>query len=107
MSYKVIQPTSLTDGIGFNQLRSEIDNALAEGVNTILLDLQDVTFMNSSAIGGLVAIVKAVQRKSGTLSLCSLNAQVRLVFELSRMDRIFNIYANQQAFEQKNGLSTT
>lgn len=101
MSYKIIQPISLTDGIGLNQLRSEVNTVLDEGVSTILLDLQDVTFINSSAIGALVAMHKAVHGKSGTLSLCSMRKQVSLVLKLSRMDQIFEIFADQQAFQQK------
>ncbi|WP_299486976.1 STAS domain-containing protein [Acaryochloris sp. IP29b_bin.137] len=105
MSYKVIQPPNLVDGVSAVQLRSEIDHVLADGVNTILIDLQDVTFMNSSAIGALVAMLKAVSGRGGSLSLCSLNNQVRLVFELSRMNQMFDIFADRQEFEQKNGFT--
>lgn len=104
MSYKIIQPANFVDGISVVQLRSEIDDILANGVNTILVDLQEVTFMNSSAIGALVAMLKRVRGKGGTLSLCSLNNQVRLVFELSRMNHMFDIFTNRQEFMQKNGL---
>ncbi|WP_299407576.1 STAS domain-containing protein [Acaryochloris sp. IP29b_bin.148] len=107
MSHKVIQPTKLLDGISANQLRNEISDVTAEGVKTILIDLQDVTFMNSSAIGALVATLKAVRAKGGNLSLCSLNDQVRIVFELTKMDQIFDIYADRQEFDQKIGISAS
>lgn len=102
MNNKIIQPTSLTDGIGLNQLRNELDDVLNEGVKTILLDLQDVTFINSSAIGALVAMSKVVRGKGGTLSLCSMRNQVSLVLKLSRMDQIFDIFADKEEFQQKN-----
>lgn len=102
MSYKIIQPTNLTNGIGLNQLRNEVDTVLNEGVSTILLDLQNVTFINSSAIGALVAMHKVVHGRNGTLSLCSMRKQVSLVLQLSRMDQIFDIFADRKAFEQKN-----
>lgn len=102
MSYKIIQPISLTDGIGLNQVRNEIDTVLNEGITTILLDLQDVTFINSSAIGALVAMHKVIHGKSGTLSLCSMRKQVNLVLKLSRMDQIFEIYKDQQEFQHKH-----
>ncbi|KAI9133130.1 STAS domain-containing protein [Acaryochloris sp. CCMEE 5410] len=102
MSYKIIQPLSLTDGIGLNQVRNEIDTVLNEGVKTILLDLQDVTFINSSAIGALVAMHKAVHGRSGKLSICSMRKQVSLVLKLSRMDQIFDIFTDKEEFQQKN-----
>ncbi|ABW32289.1 STAS domain-containing protein [Acaryochloris marina] len=107
MSYEVFQPADLMDGISANQLRSEINDALANGVTTILIDLRDVTFMNSSAIGSLVATLKSVRGEDGTLSLCSLNDQVRIIFELTKMDNIFDIYADRQEFMHKNGISSS
>lgn len=106
MSYKVIQPTEFMDDSSTNQLRHEIINAMADGVKTILVDLQDVAFMNSSAIGALVAILKVVQEKDGAISLCSLNEQVKTLFALTKMDHIFDIYADRHEFMQKNGIIT-
>lgn len=106
MSHKVVQPTELLDGISANQLRREITDVMAEGVKVILVDLQDVTFMNSSAIGALVATLKAVRAGGGELFLCSLNEQVRIIFELTKMDQIFKIFADRQEFEQKVGVTT-
>lgn len=107
MSYKVVQPTELLDGISANQLRREITDVMAEGVKTILVDLQDVTFMNSSAIGALVATLKAVRAGGGEMCLCSLNEQVRIIFELTKMDQIFKIYADRQEFGQKFAAPTS
>ena len=101
MSHKVVQPTELLDGISANQLRREITDVMAEGVKTILVDLQDVTFMNSSAIGALVATLKAVRAGGGEMFLCSLNDQVLIIFELTKMDQIFKICEDRQEFEQK------
>ena len=105
MSFAVFQPVDLMDGISANHLRCNVDDALAHGVKTILIDLQDVIFMYSSAIGSLVATLKVVQGEGGTLSLCSLNGQVRTIFELTRMDNIFDIYADRQDFVREHGIS--
>ena len=107
MSYAVFQPADLMDGISAHQLRSDVNDVLADGVKTILIDLKDVTFMNSSAIGSLVATLKAVRGEGGTLSLCSLNDQVRIIFELTKMDNIFDIHADRHEFMQKNGISAS
>lgn len=106
MKHKVFQPAELLDGISTNHLRREITDAMVEGVKTILVDLQDVTFMNSAALGALVATLKAVRAGGGELYLCSLHHQVHIIFQLTKMDQIFTVYADRQAFEQQSLAST-
>ncbi|ABW31815.1 STAS domain-containing protein [Acaryochloris marina] len=106
MSYKIIQPTEFMDDSSANQIRYEISKAMANGVKTILVDLQEVAFINSSAIGALVATHKVVYEKGGTLSLCSLNEQVKIFFALTKMDHIFDIFIDRHEFMQKNGSAT-
>ncbi len=101
MNHQVFQPAELLDGISTNHLRRQITDVMVEGVKTMLVDLQDVTFMNSEAISALVATLKAVRAGGGELYLCSLNHQVHIIFQLTKMDQIFAIYANRQAFEQQ------
>lgn len=101
-SFKIIQPQGILDSIHANNLRREILDAIDSGVKIILVNLQDITFMNSSGMGALVATLKAVKAAGGQLALCSLSDQVRIIFELSRMDRIFQVYSDCQEFEAKH-----
>jgi len=101
---RAIQPKGILDSVNSNSLRREITDTIDRGVKTILLDLQDITFMNSSGMGALVATLKAVKAAGGQLALCSLSDQVRIIFELSRMDRIFQVYQDRQEFEEKNSV---
>jgi len=101
---RAIQPEGILDSVNSNSLRREIIDTIDRGVKTVLLDLQDITFMNSSGMGALVATLKAVKAAGGQLALCSLSDQVRIIFELSRMDRIFQVYQDRQEFEEKNSV---
>ena len=100
-SFKIIQPEGILDGTGANNLRREILDEIDRGVKIILVDLKNVTFMNSSGMGALVATLKTVKMAGGRLPLCSLSDQVKIIFELSRMERIFQIYRDRQEFEAK------
>lgn len=99
--FEVIQPEGILDSVNTNNLRRDILDTINGEVKVILLDLQNITFMNSSGLGALVAILKAVKAKGGELALCSLSDQVRIIFELSRMERIFQVFENLQQFEAK------
>ena len=101
IDFKSIQPEGILDSVHANNLRREILDLINSGEKIILLNLQDITFMNSSDMGALVATLKAVKAAGGELALCSLSDQVRIIFELSRMDRIFQVYSDRQEFEAK------
>ena len=99
--FEVIQPQGILDSVNANDLRRNILDKIDGGVKVILLDLQDISFMNSSGLGALVATLKAVKAEGGELALCSLSDQVRIIFELSRMERIFQVFENVKEFEAK------
>ena len=97
---KILQPSGVLDGVGANQLRREIGDLISGGIQTVLLDLQDVTFIDSSGLGALVAALKMVRSSGGKLFVCSINDQVKMLFELTSMDRVFEIYPNQEEFKK-------
>lgn len=97
---KVVQPSGLLDGTKASQVRQEIDDIVANGADVVLIDLQDVTFIDSSGLGALVSALKAVRAAGGKLFICSINAQVRMLFELTSMDRVFQIFSNRDEFNK-------
>ena len=94
-------PSGRLDGKAANELRQEVIDAIKGESDIVLLNLEDVNFMNSSAIGALVATKKAVQGAGKQLYVCSVSDQVRIIFELTRMDRVFKPFADPIEFETK------
>jgi anti-anti-sigma factor len=58
----------------------------------VILDMREVDFIDSSGLGMLLSCYRHVSATSGELRLCNLNEQVRTLFELVRMHRVFDIY---------------
>lgn len=58
----------------------------------VIIDLRDVTFVDSSGFGVLLACLRQVQSNGGELGLCGLHKSVRVLFEVVRMNRLFSIY---------------
>lgn len=98
---KVVQPVGILDGIRANQLRRDISDIVATGVDIVLVDLQDVKFIDSSGLGALVSAMKMVRSAGGKLFVCSINDQVKMIFELTRMDRVFDKFADRDEFNRK------
>lgn len=98
---QIIKPNGILDSTQTKKLRSKIDAVLDSGYQKILLDLEHITFMDSSGLGALVLILKATRSAGGRLYLCSLNSQIRLLFELTGMHKVFEIFTDQAEFNQK------
>ena len=98
---KVFQPSGILDGIKANELRQEISKILQENAKVILIDFKDVTFMDSSGLGALVLSLKNARSAKANLILCSLNDQIKILFELTSMEKVFDIVSSREDFEQK------
>ncbi|MBD2514423.1 STAS domain-containing protein [Nostoc sp. FACHB-973] len=97
---KVIKLSGNLNATTSQEFRQSITKILEVGVKIVLLDFQDVTFMDSSGLGALVLAFKTLRAADIKLVICSINEQVRILFELTNMDKIFEIFPNQEAFNQ-------
>lgn len=79
------------------QIRELVFAHLAEGHNRLVLDFSGVEFVDSSFLGLLVVVLKRSTTSGGEVRLCSLQDPIRNVFELMRLDRLFEIYDTQEA----------
>lgn len=98
---KVIQPAGILDSTKATQIRSEVADVLEQNAGIVLIDLKDVTFVDSSGLGALVVALKTVRAVGGKLYICSINEQVKMLFELTSMDRVFEVFEDRAAFDQK------
>lgn len=65
-----------------------------EGNQTIVLDLQNVDFIDSSGLGAIVSCHKSLSGQ-GALIICSVSGIVASLFQLTRMNRVFRIFQSQ------------
>jgi anti-sigma B factor antagonist len=61
------------------------------GCETVILDLSDVQFIDSSGLGAIVAAMKHMGQ-ARTLALAGLTPTVEKVFRLTRMDSVFSVF---------------
>jgi anti-sigma B factor antagonist len=73
------------------QLGEELDHLLTEGIRKLVIDLGKVGFMNSSGLATLVRYYKRVRSNYGDISLAALQPRVRQAFQLTRLDRVFEL----------------
>ena len=67
---------------------------LTQGHRKIVLDMSRVSFVDSSALGALIGVLKLVG-SDGELALTSLHSNVAAMFKLTRMNKVFRIFDNR------------
>ncbi len=102
MNYNVeiIQLSGILDEAQGQRLRCLVDEIIEAGNRTVLLDCAAVDFMDSAGLGSLVAVLKQLRAKGGHLALCGTNDQVKMLFELTNMNKLFDIFASPEVFYQ-------
>lgn len=72
-------------------VRERLHALLADGKHNLVVDLDDVGFLDSTALGVLVGVLKRVRTQEGELRLVCTQPRVLKVFEITRLDQAFDI----------------
>ncbi len=75
-------------------LKKELTKLVEADEKNIIIDLENVNYMDSSGLGVLVALLKELKKIGGELKLISLPVSVKKIFDLTRLTKFFNIYNN-------------
>lgn len=84
------------DAHNSNELKVQLLNLFEDGKVKIIIDLAQVRFIDSSGLGALVSGFKNASSREGVLKLCGLQTQVKSMFELTRLHRVFEIFPNSE-----------
>ena len=88
----VISVSGRLNAVSTNDLKNEIKNQVASGRTSLVIDLKEISFIDSSGLSALVSGLKLTRERGGSLSLSGLNEQTSSVFKLTLLDRVFHIF---------------
>ena len=86
----------ITIGEGSVQLREAVRGLLDEGKKKILLNLGDVSYVDSSGIGELVSSYTTVGNNGGHLKLLNLTKKIQDLLMITKLLTVFQTYDNEQ-----------
>lgn len=89
----VVAPTGRLDVAGAPALKDAISEAARDGAPRIVIDMEGVSFVDSTGLGSVIAALKQIRSREGELRLAAPNQQARVVLELTTLDRVFPYYA--------------
>ena len=81
----------ITLGEGSVILREQVKDLIAKGQKKILLNLGDVTYIDSSGIGELVSAFTSVRNQGGELKLLKLTKKVHDLLQITKLYTVFDI----------------
>lgn len=100
-SVRVVQPSGILDGTQASKFRQEISELVQAQTEVIIIDFKNVTFMDSSGLGALVLSLKAVRAAGAKMLICSINEQIKMLFELTSVDQVFEIFPSLEDLKEK------
>lgn len=97
----------ITLGEGCAQLRELIRGEVGKGNKKVLLNLADVTYIDSSGIGELVSAFTAVSNQGGQLKLLNLTKKVHDLLQITKLYTVFDVHDDEvkaiTSFERAGG----
>ncbi|HJQ71334.1 MAG TPA: STAS domain-containing protein [Blastocatellia bacterium] len=100
---RVVEGVSVLDisgkivlGEGDIQIKDRIKDLLADGQRSILLNLGDVSYIDSAGLGALISGYTTVKREGGSLRLVNLTKRIKDLLAITKLITVFDTYENEK-----------
>jgi anti-sigma B factor antagonist len=95
-----VEPSGAVSAANVNEFENQLNNAVSSENNQILLvDMTQVDFLDSAGLMALVKGFRLAQSLGRRFILCSLAPSVKMIFELTQLDRVFEIFDSKDLIE--------
>ena len=80
-----------------NALREQIKSLLASGQKKIVLNLADVSYIDSAGLGALVAAHHSARMQGASLKLANLGSKFQEILQVTKLITVFEVHDNEAA----------
>ncbi len=93
--HKIIDVSGEVDLYNVSELKKALFS-ITDGQNqSVIVDMKNVNYMDSSGIGALVAGMKKMKAHNGKFALMNIHDDVLNILKLATLDKFFTIYNNE------------
>ncbi|MBF2090136.1 MAG: STAS domain-containing protein [Synechococcales cyanobacterium K44_A2020_017] len=92
----VMAPTGRLDITTAWQFRLKLQECISSVSPHVVINLGQVNFIDSSGLTSLVAGMRDADKNKGSFRLCNVHPEAKLVFEVTMMDSVFDIYETEE-----------
>ncbi len=89
----VLKVSGRLDSYNSPEFKEKFTKYTEQTINFVL-DLSDLDFLDSTGLGSIVACLKVVSEKDGDIRVAEMSEKPRMVFEITRAYKIFEIFDN-------------
>lgn len=91
----IIKPHGEIDMNNSSYLKNFVkDTYINAGKSNVIMDLSDVNYIDSSALGALLGLLRATRLNGGSLVLCGLHENLKRILKITSLEGVFKIYPN-------------
>jgi anti-sigma B factor antagonist len=100
----VLTPTGRLDITTAWQFRLKLQECISKLSRHLVVNLGQVNFIDSSGLTSLVAGMRDADKVKGSFRICNVHPEAKLVFEVTMMDTVFEIFeTEEEALENESG----
>lgn len=77
------------------RLHEALDAGIAAGVRHLVVDLSEVTFIDSTTLGVLIGATKRLDSRDGALAIVCPHEKIRRVFQITGLDQVLAMHASR------------
>lgn len=74
------------------QFKEAVNGIIAGGQKHLVIDMSDVTYMDSSGFGTLLSATRRLRPQGGTINLVKCNSSIDRILRITRLNTVFNTY---------------
>lgn len=88
------------------QLKQDLVQLAESGVKRVIIDLSKVEYLDSTGLGVLIGGLKRLREAGGNLSLVGPGMRIQRIFEITGLNKIFDIYATETEAMATEGVTS-
>jgi anti-sigma B factor antagonist len=92
---RILRLQGRLDAATVGRQKAELSSSADTDKPLVVLNLAGIDFIDSTGLGMIVSLYRRLREQDRDLAITNLSPQARMLFELTRMHRIFNIFDNE------------
>lgn len=93
----VVKVSGEIDAYTAPEFKSALGRAILAGADHLIVDLTEVSYMDSSGFGSLLSATKRIRPKGGTISLVGCTDAIERMLRLTNLDTVFGMFPTVDA----------
>ena len=94
----VIRPSGSFNASNAAEFQRNLTKVVKAGYSSVLVDLALVESIDSAGLMALIQSLRLAQSLGKRFSICSVSPSIQIIFELTQLDRVFEIFDSQATF---------